>query len=480
MRLAGPIVLAQDLASARQLVPALVSDQSGVYAAQASEALRLTIEQRSGVLDLNAALTSTATLRNVYVRSQRSNEADFIRSLDALARALDPHAVAFGTHNPRALRAFVAAVFSPELEAKISKLKEATTNDPSFGLAYSVLIETLAHVKSPEVGSTVANADSKRAGFTETDRVRYDFARARATNAAIEKQASAGLVLTSLLPNDTEALASTASILFRVSKAADASRLMDRALTLNPGNPALQQQFAMGLIQNRQFAEAEKHLNAIRNQPAVLPALAFCVLFQGDRARATGIYDQYLNSLPSKYAKTLLGASWQAHTGDLNGAIASLDKAQFQDPRLLFYAKTQLVIFNLVKGDREGARKAAQNAGPIAEVLASGASSASEWRNKVEALPSAIANDDVKRTLLANGAFLFGFYDQAAEAWREVDRVAGSSEPRARVMLAASLQRAGQAGEAQAIPVQPFVPDLNDLFSVVSFSELRKRLGQAG
>jgi hypothetical protein len=480
MRLAVPVVLTQDLAAARELVPVLVPGESGVYAAQPAEVLRVTLEGRGKEIELDAAASSISTQRNVYTSSERTNEADLIASLDKLARALDSHAATFGTQNAQALRAFTAAAFSADPNSKIESLKSAVSADSAFGLAYSLLIETMAAANSPELEATVAKADSQRQTFSQTDRLRYDFVRTRLLRAPLEKQASAGLALTDVLPNDTDALAATASNLFLLSKTADATRLMERALALNPANATLSQQFGLGLIENRQFARAEKVLSRGADDPALLPALAFCILFEGDRARATSTYQRYLNSVPNEDAKKLLRASWQAHAGDRAAAIASLSGAQFQDSRLAAYARTELVVLYLLNGDRENARKASENAGPIAALLAAGASSASDWRAKVEALPEGVANQAVKRTLLADGDFLFGFYTEAAELWREADHAAGGADLRARVMLAASLRAAGRASEARDIRVQPFVPDLNDLFSIISFSQLENLMSQAG
>jgi hypothetical protein len=480
MRLATPVVLAQDLAPARNLVPVLVSDESQVYAAQPAEVLRVTLEGRGKGIELNATASSLATQRNVYTGSEQTNEADLIGSLDKLARALDSHAASFGTHNPEALRAFAAAAFSADPNTKIESLKAAISADPSFGLAYSLLVETMAAQNSPELESILAKADGQRQTFSPTDRLRYDFVRARVLHAPLEKQVSAGLALTNLLPNDGEALAATAASLFLLAKPADAARLMDRAIALNPANATLRQQFGNGLIANRQFARAEKVLSSEPADPALLPALAFCIFFEGDRARATSTYERYLNTVPNEDARTLLRASWKAHTGDRAGGIASLNGARFQDPRLAAYAKTELVVLYLLDSDREGARQASENAGPIAALLAAGASSADEWQGRVEGLPDAVANPAVKRTLLADGDFLFGFYPQAVELWREADRAAGGGDLRAQVMLAASLRAAGRAAETGAIRVQPFVPDLNDLFSIISFSQLEKLMTQAG
>jgi hypothetical protein len=149
-------------------------------------------------------------------------------------------------------------------------------------------------------------------------------------------------------------------------------------------------------------------------------------------------------------------------------------------PQLAAFAKTQQVVWHVLDNDRTAARISAQGGGPVAELLAAGARSADDWRRKVDALPDNVANAEVKKALLAYGYFLSGFYPESAEAWKQADREAGGTDLRARAMLAASLDLAGQADTARQIIVQPFVPDFADFLSAVSFSQLQRLLAHTG
>lgn len=472
MRLAVPLVLEQDLAGARDLVPVLIASESGVYASAASETLRVTLEDRGGKIDLEATLAGVSSQRSERRLPARATPADLIAACDALARQLDSSATAFGTHSVPALQAFAAGAFSSNTSAKIQRFREAIAADPSFGLAYAALAEA----NKADAAAVLAKGAARRGSFSAADRARFDFVRARLLRSPLPEQAAAGHALVAVTPNDAEAWASLSSVMFLSGQAADGERAMSRALQITPENPNLRLQLATGLIENRQFAQAEKILNGLASNPAALPALAVCVWLEGDQARAASIYDKFLVSVTNQDAKLLLKSSWQALTGSREQAISSLAGAHLSEPRLAAFAKTQIVVWQLLNRDRTAARNTAAGAGPIAELLAAGAGSAEEWRAKVDALPAAITNAEVKKALLRYGYFLCGFYPEAAEAWQEADRESGGADLRARAMLAASLTAAGHADQAKQVRVQPFVPDFSDFFSAVSFSRLR---GQA-
>lgn len=137
-------------------------------------------------------------------------------------------------------------------------------------------------------------------------------------------------------------------------------------------------------------------------------------------------------------------------------------------------------MWQLLDKQNEAAKKAGAAANPMAAVLAAGASSADEWRQKVDHLPASIATPEMRSALLRNGYFLLGFYPEAVQAWEAIDKQAGGADLQARTMLAASLKKAGEADQAKKVLVQPFLPDLADFYNAVPFTQLRRLLGQAG
>ena len=221
---------------------------------------------------------------------------------------------------------------------------------------------------------------------------------------------------------------------------------------------------------------AEKVLQSLVNNPGILPQLAACILLEGDSQRANSTYQKFLASVSDPDARVLLGASWQALSGHREGAISQLVNVKFHDPRIGAFAKNQLVLWLLMEKNYAGAKQMATGADPHVGLLASEAQSAKTWESQTKAFP----DDQARVTLEAYGLFLHGFYLQAAEAWRQIDQHSGGTDLPARTMLAASLRLAGRTEDARKIPVQPFLPDFNDFYAAVSFSQLRSQLGQAG
>ncbi len=420
-------------------------------------------------------LADVATQHNTQVLSVQGSPSSLASQLDELAKRIDPHATQFSTHSQRALESFALSISSSGPQ-KIQHLKDAIGADPSFGLAYIALADSLAGTGSPELNALLEDAASHRGSFTPLDQARFDLLRSRLSHAPISDQASAAAALVKLLPNDPEALSALASDLFLQSRGAEAERFMSRALEISPENANLRQQLAAGLVETGQFAQAEKVLQALAGNPAVLPQLAACILLEGDAQRANSTYQKFLASVPNPDAKTLLAASWQALSGHRDAAIGQLTNASFNDSRIGAFAKNQLVLWLLMDKNYQSAKQLAATAGPLAVLLVSAPQSAEAGQSKLNTLP----DEKARQAAEAYGLFLHGSYPQAAEAWRQIEQRSGGADLPARAMLAASLRLAGRTEDARKIPVQPFLPDFNDFYAAVSFSQLRSLLGQAG
>ncbi len=473
LAVAIPLVLSQDLATAKLVIPLVAGSESAVYQLGATESLRVTVEERAKRLSIEGAMRDVPTQRNR--RLVPPGEGDLLTELNALAKEIDGYATVFSTHNPRALEAFAIGVSSPNAQLKTQRLRDAIAADPSFGLAYVVLAESLANANSPDAAAVLQDGEAHLASFTELDRARFNFLRSKILHATLEQQGKAGADLVKLSPNDAEALAALGSNMFLQGKATEGERLMDRAITINPESAEIRQQLATGLIESKQFGKAEKVLASLAANPAIQPQLAFCILFEGDAARAAIVFEKFVSSVANPDAQTFLRASWQALAGHRPEAIQALTEAHFTDQRFLTLAKNQEVLWQVMDKRYREAKVASVGAGQIAALLASGAASPEEWNSKV----AAIADKRSQANLRAYGLFLYGFYAPAAAAWKELDANAGNADLRARTMLAASLKLAGKADEASKIPVQPFIPDFSDYFNPVTFAQLRSLLGQA-
>lgn len=478
MRAAVPLVLEQDLATSRDLAAAAVAGDSGAYQMGVAGILRVSVETRSNRFLLDASLADAPATRSTAALS--ASASSLISALDTLAKHIDSQAANFSTHNPLALEAFADGLSSSDPALKVQKLKNAIAADPGFGLGYIVLIQTLGASNNPETAVILQDAEAHRALFTAPDRVRFHLLRSRFLREPLPAQASAAESVVRLIPNSTEGLTSLAASLFLLGRGEEAETFMNRALQLNPGQAALDQQFASGLIAVQQFARAEKILTGLTSNPAYLPQLAFCILLEGDAARAGKVFDRFVGSVGNPDAKLLLRATWQALSGNRQDAIRQLATAQFTDARVDSLAKGQIVVWQLLDNRNGPARKVRTAAAdPFTVMLAEGASSADEWRQKVDSVAATTATPEIRSALLRNGYFLLGFYPEAAQTWAAVDKQAGGIDLAARAMLAASLKASGKTDQASKVLVQPFLPDLADFYNAVPFTELRRLLGQA-
>ncbi len=474
LRQAIPLVLERDLATSAGVIASVAADESSVYRLGSAEVLRVTVQERSGGFDIDSTITDVATQRNRRAISVQGS--DLLSELNGLASQIDARATQFSTKSQKSLEAFSAGISSSDIHVKIQRLHDAIDIDPSFGAAYCALANALASVHSAEAVNVLNSGESHRPAFTPLDRAQFDLVQAKLRAAPLSRQVESAAVLVKLTPNGSDALAALASALFLKGQSGEAARLMKRAIQISPDDTALRQQLATGLMESRQFAQAEKVLTGLTSNAAAFSQMAFCVLLGGDTGRATAIYKQFLNTVTNPAARIFLQAFWQAFTGHLDDAIRELGTAQFNDRRLSVLARSQVVLWQIMAKRPDQAKATATDAGPIAGLLATGATSAEAWTAKTDA----ISDENAKNTLRAYGLFLYGFYAQAAVAWSAIEQHSGGTDLRARAMLAASLRLAGKTEQANKILVQPFVPDFSDYYAAVSFIQLRSLLGQAG
>jgi hypothetical protein len=156
--------------------------------------------------------------------------------------------------------------------------------------------------------------------------------------------------------------------------------------------------------------------------------------------------------------------------------------ASFKDPNLQALALAQASIWQMLSGDYPAAQKTiftisripASQPSPLPlllSILAERTLSAADWNNKVQAIG---LPESVKAPVLAYGFFIRGNYDEAAKAWQQVADSSHGTDLHARAMLASSLDHAGKKAEAQRINVLPFTPEFTDLYSAISFAEMRR------
>ena len=474
-----------DLASARHLISAFAKDESAGYQLNADEALRVTVENRNGQVQMQAVVTDLASQRNREVFTSHGNT--FIAAADDLARRLDAEAAPFSTGSDTALEAFSPSLASPDIKARISSASAAIAADPHFGLAHVARLELAAANGAGDLSSYLADANKDRGGFRPVDRARFDALVSRLTHAPLADQEKALAQVLRYVPNEADSNAVLGSLQFLSGNAGAGVRSLTRAIELNPADANYRRQLAVGMIESRKFDDAEKILAPLaKANPNLVPELAVTILLNGDAARANATVEQFLALRPpTDPLAILLRGTWLALGGQLNGAIALLQSANVTDPNVRAAFLSQIAIWQLATGNWTDARKSVQQSAAanrqsplmlFAALLASADSDPETWRKSIEASPIA-ANASIKQAVLGYGFFLGKHYSEAADSWTKAVNASGGTDLRARAMLAASLDRAGRSADAKNVLVEPFVPEFTDLYAAISFGEMRRLLG---
>lgn len=440
----------------------------------ATEVLRTTVDERpGGLLHLQALITDLRTQRARNVIDRETSESGLVASLNSIASQIDPRATRFSTGNTGALQLFTTAAQSSELQARASDLRGAIHADPGFGLAYLLLLNTVAPAGEQTLSAVLSEADLHRNSFNRLDRARLAELTARLKREGLQRQEQTASAVLKLAPNDVETLVALGSTRFLQGDAADGQRFLGRALQLSPGNESIRQELARGLIQTKRYAEAEK----LAANPT---DLAICYLLNGDLSRADAAMEKLAASLGSAELKALFRANWLAISGRVDQAIETVHHADFPDSTARSAALVQVAFWQAMIHDFAGAKQSAAAARKlsapgslalVAELLAGAEKPPAQWRHQMDAAP---LNTSSKQILLGYGFFLYGHYSEAAGIWQQVVNQSGDTDLRARAMLASSLEHAGRPDEARSVRVQPFVPEFGDIYAPISFNEMRR------
>jgi tetratricopeptide (TPR) repeat protein len=467
------------------MIPGFAPDEAGSAQTGATRVLRTTIENRNGGLHIECTTVDNTTHKVIKVESADASSASvLLPAINTLAKKLDPAAIDFPTRSTAAWQALATAEGSNNPQQRAQFLNQAINQDQNFGLAWVSLMEMIAPNRQTNLKHMIDDAKSHRNAFSPFDRARFDVVMSRLDNAAPSAQIQAAKAALALAPNDLDVLTVLGNNQILNGEDTAGEQSLRRAVSLNPANAGLRFQLARGLMELRKFKDAEVVFNTIEKTPAVYPELATCVLLEGDKTRAAGIAEKFVASIQNDDLKPLFRAVWDVMSGDRQKGIDLVLSTKFKTPNLQAIALSEAAVWQLMGGDFDGAQKTSlllkQAAGPsvalpqIADLLADKTTPSTEWQSKVQ---SASLPENIRQPVLAYGFFLRGSYDDAVKAWQQVDDASHGSDLHARVMLAASLDRAGKPN-GRRIAVIPFTPEFADLYSAISFTELRRLLAK--
>ncbi|MFL6463096.1 MAG: tetratricopeptide repeat protein [Bryobacteraceae bacterium] len=314
MKLALPLVLQEDLATSRGIVSFFAKDDSTAYEGQATEILRIVIEDRNGKLRLEAAVTDPQTQRNQQVISiEEDSAAGILPVANQLAKRIDPRAGNFPTKSLRALKTFTSAAGTQDLSQRLQLLTEAVSADPAFGLAHIALIETAAQVAPQSLPSLVAAGTTRHDQFAPLERARWNALVARYSHAPLQQQADTAAAVLKIAPHNIDALATLGANRFLQGNGTEGERFLRQAIALSPANINLPLQLANGLIESKRFSDAIAVLKPLSSNASAIPALAVATLLSGKTKEATTIFQNLVNLLPPGSTEAnFLRAQWEA------------------------------------------------------------------------------------------------------------------------------------------------------------------------
>jgi tetratricopeptide (TPR) repeat protein len=314
MKLALPLVLQEDLATSRRVVPFFAKDGSTAYEGQATEILRTIIEDRNGKFRLEAAVTDPQTQRNQQVISiEEDSAAGILPVVNQLAKRIDPRAGNFPTGSLPALKAFTSAAGTQDLSLRLQLLTEAVNADPAFGLAHIALVETAAQVAPQSLPSLVAAGTTRHDQFAPLERVRWNALVARYSHAPLQQQADTAAAVLKIAPNNIDALATLGVNRFLQGNGTEGEQFLRQAIALSPANINLPLQLANGLIESRRFSDAITVLKPLSSNASAIPALAVATLLSGKTTEATAVFQNLIGLLPEGTpAANLLRTQWEA------------------------------------------------------------------------------------------------------------------------------------------------------------------------
>ncbi len=486
LKTAVPIALDYDLMTAHEFVTHLAADGAGAAARGATRLLRTSIESRQGGLHLEASIVDAATQKVIRVVSSDASSASVVLpAVNALAKKIDPAAIDFSTKITPAWQSLATAETLNNPQQRAQFLNQAISRDANFGLAWFALMEMIVPNRQTELKNMIDEGKSHRASFSPFDRAKFDVAMNRLSSAPPAEQIKAAQAVLALAPNDLDVITELGNYQILAGDGTAGEQSLRRASALDPSNLQVRFQLARGLLERRKFKDADALLASV-DKPAAYPELATVVLLEGDPARASGVIQKFINSLPKEEFKSFVRASWAVESGDRQKGIDVVLGSTFQDASFQALALGEASIWQMMGGDYAGAQKTIQKlsqtlAGQpsplpiLLTLLADKASPAEEWQKKLQAVGMP---DSMKEFALGYGFFLRGNYAESAKVWQQISDVSHGEDLRARAMLASSLDHAGKKAEAQRIQVLPFSPEATDLYSAISFAEMRRMLGK--
>jgi tetratricopeptide (TPR) repeat protein len=502
-------------------------------AGTSTQALRGYLAVREGRLRLTASLEDTAKRRIARTLSSEGPlTSGLLPLVMQLARQLDPGARPPGTSSGAAFAAYGVALRGSDPEAAGKALEQAVAIDPGYGVAHLARVQLFAS-RGDRAGAEKAleEALQRRAAVPPVERAKLELeAAALHGDGAARRRALEELAR--LMPASYEIPRDLAEAEVAAHNYAVAVRWYERALALEPGAAGVWNELgyactyahnldgAVRAFERYQkiapedpnaldslgdahyylgrFAEAGKYYLAAYGKNAAfldggtLLKAARARLMLGDVAGADGLFRRYADAHPAMRdpAIGVKQAQWDYLCGRRAKAVAAMEAIGAGAGPVASHARAQLVVWCLIAGEREPARRMAERVDGTSEAglavlvrfLTLPPASASEWAVRAEKTFPEPAQIALKTYALGYALLFAREFAAASPVMRQLyERNNPTSVDPMNVLYAWALVETGRSQEARSLlAVYPLPqPTGESLFAALSFPrqfELRKRV----
>ena len=482
---------------------------------------------RAGRLEARLSIEDPLTGAASQVVSSTAGSNDAIAAASGLARQIAERPAPYGTRNPQALQAWVAALESTDAAAATGNLERAIAADPDFGPAYRMLAERKTQGQDRDGALAVLETALARGGrISEAERAHLQFdiatlnsdesGRQRALDALVKLNAHDAMAWRGLAeaamarreyrtavaayqkslevePEDADGwngLGYAASYAGDLNAAVGALR---RYQALRPADANPLDSLGDAYLLAGRFREADDcYLQAARKDPdyprtAELFKAAMARLMSGDVAGADALSKQYAEAretaqdpLVEAFRAEWSWMSGRRHAGyDRLAAFASeLEKGELREAASRSYG--ELAVWSLMLGERAAAdemsRKAVKLAGPgsastaaLARFLVQEPGSAAEWAERAERLFPDSPKSSLRDLALGYALLVSKEFQPASVVLKQIYERGGAASDEIGYLLAWSLLESDRAKEAAPLLRWNPIPPLTGPGTLLSF-----------
>ena len=500
------------------VAPGISAESSQAVAAGATLLAYGDYTVRNGKLEVQLTIEDTHSLKATKLISASVPSGDVLGAATALARQISTPTVPYGTRNPAALESYMKALETGDATVREVGLGVAIAADPDFVTPYRLLAEAKAQ-RQDRAGAVAAldQALARGNAVPELDRAHLELEAAELTGNAEARQAALAK-LVKLDSGDATAWSALAVALMNRHEYRQAQQAFQKASELEPQDVSVLNTMGYAAAQ---AGDLDGAMSALRRYAALRPKEANPLDSTGDANLVAGRFaeaeDFYLQSAkldPNFNNNGSLFKAAIAHllAGDPSGANNLAERylaarTEAKDPIVAYRraqwtwlsgrrkeaaqqmgafalaaetgplrdiasrAYSELAIWSLMSGDREGAagmaQKALSIAGPasagnalVARFMAQPPASSSEWALRAEQqfpgpAQAAIRNFSLAYALLINQQFQPAML-LLRQMWENGSPTADEGLP---AMLAWCYLETGRVKEAAALLATNPVPN---------------------